>query len=112
MSKNIIISGPPASGKSHIAQAIMNTHRKACKVYSPDFFSTIRTHPDLIIDKNQCVPKYDLITIDECRISEIGILCEMLNENTSKVFITQGRIDENEIDTDKFFVINLYRNIE
>lgn len=67
MKKDIIISGPAASGKSWISYAIESTHKKKClRVTSEGFEELLTQGIDLKLLK-----KHSCLIIDECSPQDI-----------------------------------------
>lgn len=87
---NIIISGPPASGKTFIALAMANLFPKGS---TPTRYSSISAAKYLLQKKND----QPLLIVDECRgMNEILELQQIHNEKKSEasiIYCTQEKIE-------------------
>lgn len=116
MSKNIIISGPRASGKSRIAKAIASTHQNVIQTTYFNFKQ--RLYKGFPINLSS---QYRLIIIDECTKEDIleislndisGLNMDLWTDKIlgedeiSFVFITQDKISPKIIGHGHFLIIN------
>lgn len=116
MKKSIIISGPAGSGKSHIAEAILSTHKTGDTL--------VCSFPDLLHDFSKAdanllkaaFQELDVVIVDECSdLKGIKILQSLMHSklkgsmSSSFVFLTQEKIEVDPAEVKRFHIINLYK---
>lgn len=109
MKKDIIISGPPASGKSRIATAIELTHNMPAFNTHSSFFAT----HFLQVIRGSLLKNSSILTIDECTIDQIMHFDHLIRSGViyhhfplSIIYITHGHVTLDMFDKNKFHIIN------
>lgn len=112
MKKDIIISGPTASGKSWIASAIEQTHSKiALRVIAGYFIEAL--HEKKITKK--LLKNRSMIIVDECTNQDIlnldinirtFLIDQMGNDNYPIIYLTKEEVTNKSLKCNNFHIIH------